>query len=202
MDNDYMGPLVRSYIAIRIPESIWPKIQETQNLIRRKSASDACRWSGQNETILILCALGEQQWEMVKRASTVLGPICAKYPPLNLNLEGIQGIPNNNQPRYATLNVTGDLDNLKRLREEIARAVAPLLAPTEKEFSPHIVLGRLKMESEPARTGLGRAIRMIPSEVIATWQAPIIELVRTEATSNGVQYLTVEQFGLTAAAPV
>src|SRR5258708_26193093 len=101
MDNDCMGPLVRSYVAIRIPDSAWPKIQETQNLIRRKSASDACRWSGQNEIMLSLCALGEQPWDMIKRATTALGPICAKYPALTLNLEGLQGLPNNNQPRYA-----------------------------------------------------------------------------------------------------
>lgn len=202
MDNNYMGPLVRSYIAIRIPESAFPKIQELQNVIRRKSASDACRWSGPNDLILMLCALGEQQWDMVKRAAGALGPICAKYPPLTLNLEGLQGIPNNNQPRYATIGITGDLDALKRLREEIARACAPLIPPTEKEFSPSVVLGRLKMESEQARTGLGRAVRMTPNEIVATWQAPIVELVRSEATSGGVQYLTVEKFGLTAAAAV
>lgn len=202
MDNDYMGPLVRSYVAIRIPDAVMPKIQELQNVIRRKSASDACRWPGPNDMILILCALGEQQWDMVKRASGVLGPICAKYPPLTLNLEGVQGLPNNNQPRYATINVTGDLDGLKRLREEIAGAMAPLIPPSEKEFSPSVVLGRLKMESEQARTGLGRAVRMTPSEIVATWQAPVVELVRAEASTGGVQYMTVEKFGLTAAAAV
>src|SRR5438270_7062226 len=105
-----MGPLVRCFVAIRIPDSFWPKIQETQVQIRRKAANDVCRWSTQNDILLTLCALGEQQWETVKRASGVIGPVCAKYPALNLGLEGLQGLPNNNQPRYVAVSVVGDID--------------------------------------------------------------------------------------------
>lgn len=197
-----MGPLVRCFIGIRIPESFWPKLQETQMQIRRKAATDVCRWNGQNELLLTLCALGEQQWEMVKRASGVLGPICAKYPPINLKLEGLHGLPNNNQPRHVGLNVTGDLDSLRKLREELARAVGPMLPPTEKEFVPLVMLGRLKIESEQARTALGRAVRMTPAEVVGEWTATEIQLLRTDATTAGVQYQVIEKFGLSSAAPV
>src|SRR3954466_8428126 len=102
---NHMGPLVRCFIGIRIPDSFWPKVQETQMQIRRKAANDVCRWNGQNEMLLNLCALGEQQWEMVKRGSGAIGPICAKYPALNLRLEGLIGIPNNNQPRFVAVGI-------------------------------------------------------------------------------------------------
>ncbi|MEA2551885.1 MAG: 2,3-cyclic 3-phosphodiesterase [Fimbriimonadaceae bacterium] len=197
-----MGPLVRCFVGIRIPHSFWPKLQETQMQIRRKTVQDVCRWHSQPELLLTLCALGEQQWDMVKRATTVLGPVCAKYPSLNLQLEGLQGLPNNNQPRFVAVGVTGDVDALKRLREEIARAVGPMLPPTEKEFAPQVMLGRLKVESEQARTALGRSVRMSPPEVLGTWQAGSVEALRTEATSTGVMYHTIESFPLAAPATV
>jgi len=169
--------------------------------IKRKAATDVCRWNGPNEMLLTLCALGEQPWEAVKRATGTVGRICAKYASLNLKLEGLLGLPNNNQPRFAAVNVTGDLDALKRLREEIARAVGSMMAPSEKEFMPMVVLGRLKVESEQARTALGRAVRMSQPEVLAEWQAAEIQLLRTDAGANGVTYQTVEKFALSAAAP-
>lgn len=196
-----MGPLVRCYVGIRIPDTFWPKIQEVQMMIRRKSATDVTRWAGQNEMQLMLCGLGEQPWDMVKRATSVLGAICAKYPPLNLRLEGLAGIPNNNQPRYVAVNAGGDIEKLCYLREEIARALAPMLPPNEKTFTPQVTLGRLKMESEQARSGLGRAVRMTPPEVLGEWTADAIEILRADANSAGVQYQSVERFPLGVGSP-
>jgi len=197
-----MGPLVRCFIGIRIPHTLWPKIQETQVQIRKKAATDVCRWSGQNDILLTLCALGEQPWDMVQRAVGAIRPVCDRYAPLNLNLEGLQGIPNNNQPRYVAVQAGGDLDALKRLREEIARAIGPLLPASEKEFVPNVVLGRLKAESEQGRTALGRAVRMTPPENLGTWTANEVQLLRTDATSTGVQYQVIEKFGLAAIAAI
>ena len=199
---NHMGPLVRCFIGIRIPDSFWPKLQETQMQIRRKAANDVCRWNGQAEMLLTLCALGEQQWQTVQRASGAVGPICAKYAALTLRLEGLQGLPNNNQPRFVYVGVAGDTDALRRLREEIARALGPLLPPTEKEFEPRIMLGRLKVESEQARTALGRALRMSPAESVGEWKAGDVQLLRTDATTAGVTYQTIEKFTLSAGAPV
>lgn len=201
-DNGFdMGPLVRCYVGIRIPPTFWPKIQETQLNVKRKTVMDVSRWIGQNEILLSLCNLGEQQWDMVKRATSVLGPICAKAAPLNLRLEGLQGLPNNNQPRYVAANVQGDVQRLRILREEIARALAPMLPATEREFVPNVVLGRLKMESEQARTALGRAVRMIPAEVIGSWTADSVEVLRTDTAAMGVIYQTIERFPLSAGSP-
>jgi 2'-5' RNA ligase len=197
-----MGPLVRCFVAIRIPDPFWAKVQETQVAIRRKAANDVCRWNSQNDIMLTLCALGEQQWESVKRASGAIGPVCAKYPALNLGLEGLIGIPNANQPRYVAVGVVGDVDPLRRLREEIARAVGPMLPPSEKEFVPQVILGRLKTESEQARTALGRAVRMTPPESLGTWQVGEVQILRSDATSAGVAYQVVEKFPLGAPAAV
>lgn len=202
MENDCMGPLVRSYVGIRIPDGAWPKLQETQMVLKRKSASDVCRWSSQADMMLPLCAIGDQPWERVKWAAAQVAPVCAKYPPLNLKLEGLQGIPNLNQPRYVAIGITGDLDTLKRLREEIARAIGPLLAPSEREFAPQLVIGRLKAESEQGRTALGRAVRMTASEILFAWQVPAIELLRADASTTGVQYQSIEKFNLAAPAAV
>jgi 2'-5' RNA ligase len=166
--------------------------------IRRKSASDASRWNGQGDMMINLCTFGDQPWEMVKRATGVIGPICAKYAPLNLKLEGVVGLPSQNQPRIAALAVGGDVDGLKRLREEVARALAMLVPASEKEFQPLVILGRLKMESEQARTALGRAVRMTPAEVVCEWSVPEIQLLRSDVSPNGVQYQKLEGFPLSA----
>ena len=148
--------------------------------------------------MLPLATLGEQPWESVKRATTALRPICLARPPLKLRLEGLAGLPNNNQPRYVVVNVGGDDEALRALQADIARAVAPLLSPSEKVFAPQVTLGRLKVESEQHRTALGRAVRMTASEVLGEWTASSVELLRSEADQSGVHLAAVENFPLGA----
>lgn len=196
-----MGPLVRCHVAIRLPQSIFPKIQETQMNIRRKSSTDVSRWNSPDEMVLTLCALGEQGWDRVKQSVALIGPICARYPAMHLKLEGVMGLPNNNQPRFVAAGVAGDTERLLLFREELARALAPLIPPSEKAYVPHVLLGRLRVESEQARTALGRAVRMMSAESFGEWVADSVELIRADAGASGIQYVTVERFSFAAAEP-
>ena len=196
-----MGPLVRCFVGFRIPQEFWPKIAETQMTIRKKSMSDAARWNSASELMLPLATLGEQPWEMVKRATSVLRPLCLSKAPLQLKLEGVVGLPNNTQPRWVAIKVAGDEAGLRQLQAEIAKALGPLLTPSEKGFEPQVPLGRLKIESEQVRTAFGRAVRMTQAEVLGEWTASAVELLRSEADQNGVHLAAVESFPLGAGVP-
>lgn len=200
VNNGRVMELVRCYVGFRLPAELGPKLAETQMTIRKKAMSDAMRWNGPGELVFNLCALGEQPWEMVQRATSVLGPICEKYAAPRLVLESLAGIPNATQPRYVNINIGGDTEIVTALQAELAKSLFMLMTANEKGFVPQVTLGRLKIESEQARTMLGRALRLIPSEALGEWRPTAVEVMRTVADSTGVHYETVQKFQL--AAPV
>jgi 2'-5' RNA ligase len=187
-----MTPLVRAIVAIKIPLEFGLRIQEIQMNIRRKAMSDQVRWNQMAEIMLPILAMGEQPPERVIQATTVIGPICRRYQPFRIRLEGLIGLPNNTQPRYVGFNVTGDVEQLCLMREEIARACAPIVPLTEKQYHPHVDLGRLKLESEQARSGLGRAVKLLQSESVGEWTATTLEILRAGSGTMGVSYDTVQ----------
>jgi 2'-5' RNA ligase len=188
--------LVRSYVGIIIPGAIWPKLNEAQMNVRKKSMSGDIKWDAQNETFLTLCTLSEQPMEMLQRANSLLPQVVARHPGMDLKLEGLVGIPNQTQPRHIYVNVTGETEALCDLQADLARTLAPMMTPTEKAFQPLIHLGRLKVESEQARTALGRGVRMVPNEVYGEFRASVVDLLISQAGPSGVALSGIGRYRL------
>lgn len=192
-----MDALNRCSVVIRIPADLQADLAEMQSQIRRRAGADLVRWTPATELVLTLVSLGEISVGQVAQVASTLGSVVSGFGTLNLQLEGLGGSPNNLQPRFLWVGVSGDVPRLAELQQAIERAVMPFVPHQEsREFHPQVPIGRLKQESESTRSALGRAVRMAQVGSVGAFEATSVELARMATTSAGPTIVTVQTYFL------
>src|SRR2546421_11617611 len=192
-----MDALNRTFIAIRVPLSLLPKIAEVQQTIRYRAGADVVRWIPNPELQIVVMALGEVSLPSLEQIQRIIGPMMGTFPPLKLALEGLVGSPSNLQPRFIAVGVTGDVPALTNIHNQLEAKLLPVLRDhVTKPFQPHVDLGRIKIESEQNRTALGRAIKMAQLGNVASFDVNAIELLRNVTTATGPSLELIKSYSL------
>ena len=136
--------MVRSFIAIEIPEPIRIKIFESLDRVRRQTSG--IKWIEPPQMHLTLQFLGEVEdslidQEIIPRLEKVLGAESS----LHLQVSGVGLFPNVAKPRIFWVGLGGDSVRLKRFHLQIEKSLEGLpLHQEKKEFHAHLTLGRIK----------------------------------------------------------
>jgi len=193
-----MDVLNRTFVGMRLPLAQYQALEEKILLLKRKPGVDNIRWNAHSELLLNLCSLGELSPMTVLSLKPILRQVAASSSPLNLEIKGFGGIPNLIQPRYICAGIEGpDAYRLPMLAEAVDRATRPYTPHRDaKPFQAHIILGRLKTESEQFRVALGRALKLAEQPMIAEWRIENLELLCSQASESGIGYTVMDQVPL------
>lgn len=193
-----MDSINRTFVGVRVPPDLFPVIDHALLQLKRKPGILDMRWSQPSEYLLNLVTLGELSIATMSRLAQAISPVVNGFSPLDLTLDKFGGIPNMIQPRFAVLQLGGpSAQNCIHLAQQLDFATKPLTPPREgRPFQPHIVLGRIRTESEQLRVSLGRALKFPEHEPFASWRIEQIELLISSADSSGVGYKVIESFPL------
>jgi 2'-5' RNA ligase len=184
-----MDMLNRCSLGIRVPAEFAPKLTELQQMIRHRAGTDAIRWNGLTEMFIPIMVFGEIQIPTLEQIKKVLPGLCMQSKPMSLSIEGLMGIPSNLQPRFLCCGVTGDVETLTALHNACEDKISLFLREYQrKPYQPHIDLGRIKVESEQARTALGRGIRLTPVGCLLSMEVKSIDLLMNTITPTGPTY--------------
>lgn len=165
--------------------------------LRRRAGSEAARWTPAHELFITICALGEAPLAQIARVPEAVTPVTRTFSPFQISLGAAGGAPSATQPRTVHINLEGDIQQLIELHKRIEGAIAPIgLNRQVVPLGCHIQLGRLRVESESARSDLGRAIRMAQLGELGTWTVEKIELLRSEVGPAGPTTVDVHSFPL------
>jgi len=166
-------------------------------LLKRKPGVDHMRWNAPSEYLIQLASLGELGPGTLATLKQALLPVAANCSKLRLHVRGFGGSPNVIQPRYVHAELDGDFALLERLAQTIDAAVSRYVPNRDiRGFRPHIVIGRLKTESEPCRVGLGRAVKTTPMPDMGVIDVDSAALVISNASEFGIGYAVVAQLPL------
>lgn len=192
-----MNELARCFLAVSLPGSLIEVVQAVQVDIKRRSGGGDVRWVGPEQFHITLCFLGEVSAAQIAAMQEPILSACTSAHAMVLSLGKLSGFPNAVQPRIVTLEIEGASESLVTLQKSLATAVLPF-APgmDQKPFVPHLTLGRLKAESEMARTGIGRALRMVTVPPCPAFEVGHVQLIHTELGPSGPIYSVIRTFGL------
>jgi 2'-5' RNA ligase len=191
-----MDAVNRTFVGIPVPPEICDRIQNSLLLLKRKPGLDM-RWSARSEYLIQLSSLGELSPTTIRMLSEALPPVVANFPRFRLEVTGFGGTPNLIQPRFAHVELKGDVHLLEQISQAIDQASSRYVPQRDmKGFRPNIPLGRLKTESEPLRVALGRALKMTQVPEMGSIDVNAVMLFVSRATESGTHFDAVARLSL------
>lgn len=187
----------RLFIAINLPENIKEKLISFQKKIDEKfsslgeevSQAGIIRWTKKDNlhiTLIFLGYLGDKELATIFK---VVKEVVSKYQPFSINLKQICYGPKEKMPPRMIWVVGERFKTLALLKEDLEKSLIDSgirFSLEEREFTPHITLGRI-------RTWLWRQIEPeerpeILEDISLDFEVKSIEVMESKLKRGGAEY--------------
>jgi len=188
----------RLFVAVELDGRVQGALDRLQHDLQRHELH-GLRWVRPEGIHLTLKFLGETPREKVAAITQALAASTAGVQPHQLSLGKLGTFGSRGSPRVIWVDLDGDLEPLRRLAEQVERALAPLGIPREsRSFSPHLTLARVRPESARDVAGpLAQAVAAVHAPK-ATIDVREVSLMLSKLGPGGAVYTQLEAFPLTA----
>jgi len=180
--------MIRAFIAIQIPEEIKNKFAEVQRKLEVSGAD--VRWVKPHNAHATLQFLGDTPTDKIEEIKEAIGRVAASHHAFDVSIEGLGAFPNERRPRVVWIGVMQGADSLASLQKSVSEEMKRLgFQPEEREYSPHITLGRVK---SPKNTD--KLMRLLDAErhfQAGKFHATEIHLIRSILSPEGPTYSTI-----------
>ncbi len=183
---------LRLFIAIELPGTIKDTLAEAQADLRQQYPP--VRWVNTESMHLTLWFLGETATELLPQLGAALRQATIGQVAFALSLSHAGAFPNLRRPNVVWVGVGGAIPVLQQINERLGTALEPLgFTRDPRPFHPHLTLGRVKREAEPAsQERLGTAIRQLPPFDDLLWQVERIVLFQSDLRPEGAVYTALD----------
>jgi 2'-5' RNA ligase len=135
--------MIRSFIAIDLPEETLQKLASIQEQLRQSRAG--VRWVKPTGIHLTLKFLGNIHPSQVDDIAAAAAQVAGENPPLILSAAGLGAFPSKRKPRVIWVGLRGEVERLANIQAGLEKALEPLgFAKEGRKFRPHLTIGRVK----------------------------------------------------------
>ena len=192
---------LRTFLAANISAGILGELQQIENQLKEElhDIQLDIKWIPASNIHLTLKFFGTIPKEVIPAIERELTRILASEDPVPLMIKGIGVFPNAQRPRILWAQVHNDDGRLSVIRERIEAAMSELgFAPKEKEFRPHLTLGRVQFKK--TTEGLKEKLARFEDAEIGGCTVRDLYLYRSDLKPSGSEYhlLTAIPFGRSA----
>lgn len=196
---------MRLFLAVPLPLPVIDLVARTTASLQGEDWP--IRWTAPGNAHLTLHFLGEVEPERAQLLRLALPEVVAQHDAFALRTADLGVFPNMKRPRVLWLGLYGPAHRLQTLREASARVLEGLeFELDDKEFHPHITLGRVRnthnarVRDLPARIRARFERASESGEVTHKRPLPVpveeIVLVRSLLEPQGARYEVLERFPL------
>jgi RNA 2',3'-cyclic 3'-phosphodiesterase len=177
---------LRAFLAIEPPETLRQAMAALQSRLKY-SLSGAISWVRPEGIHLTLKFFGNIAQTDIVRISAAVGPVAARFAPLNLEVRRLGLFPDSRRPRVLWLGLEGDLSALKALQKDCDGELTRYgFSREDREFRAHLTLARIK--STKGLSGLDRLLTKGETYEAGRFQASGLTLFRSQLTPQGAIY--------------
>ncbi|HVY71309.1 MAG TPA: RNA 2',3'-cyclic phosphodiesterase [Verrucomicrobiae bacterium] len=189
---------MRCFIAIWPSAEARDRIAEFQREFREQIRGCEIRWTAPEQIHLTLSFLGNLAVSRLEELKQHLQNAARGARPFDLVAEGLGVFPNARRPRVIWIGLRENTDALRAVQGRVEQATASFFKVEEREFHPHLTLGRIDPES---RTGGLLADKLQANQVRAfgMWTVTGFDLMQSELTPAGARYTRLAAFELARA---
>jgi 2'-5' RNA ligase len=192
--------MIRSFVAVDIPDSVKNELEKIGELLRREIPGARMRWSRPSGVHLTLKFLGDVSESDLPNIKTALAQVGARHNPFSLVVGGLGCFPNARQPRVVWVGVQEEGGVLAALQRDVEKSLAPLgFKPEKRAFHPHLTLGRARRDIRHSdQRLLGELTASMPAEGLAQVRVESFRLMRSDLQPDGAVYTSLQLFALGA----
>jgi 2'-5' RNA ligase len=192
-DPDAVDTRWRLFIAIDFPESRRERLEKLLGIV---TAGDLpIRWIGANAAHMTLHFLGETEIEVAELLRMAFAGAASGMNAFQLRVDGAGAFPDLTKPQVIWLGLAGDVQSLRRLHRATENFLIKFeIEAEEREFKPHITLGRTRQKLESpqinALVSLMRSaeVKAILAELEEPFEVDHITLYRSHLSARGSTY--------------
>lgn len=149
---------IRTFIAVELSGTVIARALEAIRLLKTSGAEVG--WVARPQMHLTLKFLGNVPEVETPDVCRVVAEAAAGIEPFEIVFRGLGSFPRVSEPRTIWLGIDQGQEELAELRAAIEGALQKEMGfgKEQRKFHPHLTLGRLRKESDPAREELARLI--------------------------------------------
>ncbi len=188
---------VRSFIAIELPDELKLRLTRLQAQLELSEPSFV-KWVHPGSIHLTLKFLGNVFADKIIGINGAMQKAVQGMSPFNLEVKELGVFPNLRRVQVAWVGISGQVDRLCQLQQQIESNLAPLgFAPESRRFTPHLTLARLRERASlDERQRFGQLIVDTGFEEIFTFEVDAISLMSSRLTREGAIYSRINSVGL------
>lgn len=192
-----MSEFIRTFVAVKVSDDVARALIDLQSNLKKQLSGVSIRWCSRNQLHITLVFLGNVS---VDRVADLVGAVeraCEGTGPMKFGAAGVGAFPSKDRPRVIWVGVDGDVAALCELQKRVASATHGFGDSNEdREFRPHLTLGRLSRRSAAEELTAARALRSVPPATSGEWRAESVFLVKSELRPDGPIYTDLAEFPL------
>ncbi|NLH74388.1 MAG: RNA 2',3'-cyclic phosphodiesterase [Verrucomicrobia bacterium] len=195
-----MSEFIRTFVAIKVSDDIAHALIDLQSKLKKQLGGVQIRWSSRHQLHITLVFLGNVAVGRIDDLSGALDRACKGIGCMDFRAAGVGAFPSKDRPRVIWAGVEGDVAALCELQRRVAAATHGFGEATEeREFHPHLTLGRLSRRSAGEEFAVARVLHSINPATIGGWRAESVFLVKSELNPSGPIYTDIAEFHLLGA---
>jgi RNA 2',3'-cyclic 3'-phosphodiesterase len=181
--------ILRAFIAIEFPQNLQDSIEKQTALLRQTLGNQIIRWVPTQNMHLTLKFIGDISTSHVEFLKQLVAQEAASHPQFELQIGGLGSFPTSRRPRilWAGLHAPPDLVSLQKSIESGASRLG--YEKEERDFSPHLTLGRVRQNLNPAELqNIRTALDTIQLGNISSTRVDSIHLIKSDLHPSGPVY--------------
>jgi len=181
--------LLRTFIAIELPDAIQHAIEKETAALRESIDSGCVRWTPVDNVHVTLKFLGDSSAPNIELLKQMLDREAAAVPPFEVTLQNLGSFPNQRRPRIIWIGLEAPAA-LASLQRAVEAGAARLGYEAEgRPFSPHLTIGRVRQNLQPAQLQtIGMRLKENQIGRIGSSRVDSVELFKSDLQPQGSVY--------------
>ena len=182
----------RLFLAVPVPQPVENRLEE---ILKKASGFREVKWVGKEQLHITLRFIGNLDENSIPKLEGLVQGAVSGFRPFESEIEGLEAFPNLNRPRVLFAPLVRGEESFRDLEKSISSALEGMgLQAEEREFHPHLTLGRVK-EEQDARAAVQFLQSFFPFKGGA-WKVDRFYLMKSQLTSERPIYTKLEEFEL------
>jgi 2'-5' RNA ligase len=191
--------MMRCFLAVELPSLLQEAIRAATAEPRRALGTQIVRWIPEQNIHLTLKFLGETAPTSLEQIGAALQSGIPQYKAFNVELQGLGAFPSVKRARVLWIGLVAPVE-LASLQHELDVATSRLgYVSEEREFSPHLTVGRVRQNASTADLQrIREALEGTSVGHVGTLPVGAVHLYKSELLPSGSVYSKLHSANLSA----